>query len=503
MRPSLILLVLWPAAVAATPSFEPRPAPDHVYDGGWEHFVGGGLASFDCNGDNMPELYAAGGDNPAQLLLNNSTSGGPVLFSAAAESSISMLGVIGAYPLDIDSDGYLDLAILRVGENHLMRGLGNCDFAAFSELEFASDARWSTAFSATWERGSALPTLAIGNYVDREDPDGPFEACDTNQIYRPAGQRYSAPDELEPGYCALSILFSDWGRQGRMDLRVSNDRHYYVRDGQEQMWAMEATPRLYGSEDGWQSHQLWGMGIASRDVSGDGLPEVYLTSMGDQRFQFLNLNADGPHFLDAPFDLGATAHRPYTGDDGRPSTGWHAVFGDVDNDGFDDLFVTKGNVEQMPGSAMADPNNLLMGRADGGFIEAGLEAGIATMNRSRGAVMVDLNADGLLDIAVVNRRAPLEIYQNVTSQSGNWLLVEASQAGTNPDGVGAIVELRSNTRAWTQEITVGGGHAGGSAGPLHFGMGDAETAEIRVIWPDGQESEWQPVTSNSRITIAR
>ncbi|CAN0603990.1 unnamed protein product, partial [Ectocarpus sp. 12 AP-2014] len=195
------------------------------------------------------------------------------------------------------------------------------------------------------------------------------------------------------------MLFSDWGRHGRADLRISNDRHYYVRGGQEQLWAMEDSPRLYGPEDGWQSHQLWGMGIATRDLDGDGLAEVYLTSMGDQRLQLIEPEADAPTFLDAPFDVGATAHRPYTGGDGRPSTGWHAAFGDVQNDGFADLFVAKGNVEQMPGSAMDDPNNLLLGQADGlHFTEAGLEAGIASLHRSRGAVLMDLNLDGREDL---------------------------------------------------------------------------------------------------------
>ena len=59
---------------------------------------------------------------------------------------------------------------------------------------------------------------------------------------------------------------------------------------------------------------------------------------------------------------------PFIGDDGRPSTGWHAEFGDVDNDGRADLFIAKGNVDQMPANAMHDPNNLLMQQADGTFM---------------------------------------------------------------------------------------------------------------------------------------
>ena len=501
---SATLVVAGTSGSWASPRFEPRPIAEHVYDGGWEHFVGGGLAAFDCNGDDLPDLYAAGGENPAKLFLNNTETDGPLSFAAETPDELALTGVIGAYPLDVDSDGHLDLAILRVGENHLLQGFGGCRFAPFTDLAFDGGERWSTAFSATWETGEELPTLAVGNYVDRSNPDGPFEACDANRLFRPDGSLYAAAIDLMPGFCALSMLFTDWGRQGRADLRVSNDRHYYVRGGEEQMWAMEDSPRLFSSEDGWQSHQLWGMGIASRDLDGDGFSEVYLTSMGDQRLQMIDPSTQTPTFIDAPFEAGATAHRPYTGGDGRPSTGWHAVFGDIQNDGFADLFVAKGNVEQMPGSAMDDPNNLLVGGADGvQFSEAGLEAGIASLHRSRGAALMDLNLDGREDLAVINRGAPMELYENVTPDAGNWLQVTLQQPEVNRFAVGAFVEVRAGERLWTQEITVGGGHGGGTAGALHFGLGAADQVEVRVHWPGGDTGEWQMLDANQRVTLSR
>ena len=111
-----------------------------------------------------------------------------------------------------------------------------------------------------------------------------------------------------------------------------------------------------------------------------------------------DLTRDGPAFVDAPFSLGVTAHRPYAGGDGRPSTGWHIAFGDVQNDGRDDVFIAKGNVEMMPDSAMDDPNNLLIQNDDGTFSEFGDLAGIGSMARARGAALADLNGDGALDL---------------------------------------------------------------------------------------------------------
>jgi hypothetical protein len=462
--------------------------------------VGGGMSSFDCNGDNLPELLAAGGENPAQLFLNRSDA--DVHFEAV-ESALALTNVIGSYPIDINSDGRMDLVILRVGQNRILRGLGDCAFEAWDAVPFADGNSWTTAFSAMWEAGQSHPTLAFGNYVDRSNPEGPFGTCDVNVLFRPEGANYRAPLLLEPGYCALSMLFVDWSRTGRPDLRISNDRHYYVRGGAEQLWAMEPQPRLYTEADGWMRHELWGMGIASQDINGDGLSEVYLTSMGDQRLQLRDPDTQAPTFIDAPFDQGATAHRPYTGGDGRPSTGWHPVFGDVDNDGYVDLFVTKGNVEQMPGSAMDDPNNLLLGQADGRFVEGGDAAGIATLARSRGAVLADLNGDGLLDIAVVNRGAPMELYQNVTEATGAWLSIDVQQPGTNPNAVGSFVDVRTPDRQWSLERTVGGGHAGGSAGPLHFGLGDVDRVDVTVHWPDGSVDTFADIATNQHITLVR
>ncbi len=503
MRPELIALVTLATAATAevqAPLFSRVELPSHVYDGGWEHFVGGGVAVFDCNEDSLPDLFVAGGANPSQLFLN--TSGPEASFQTGTPDHLALTGVTGAYPIDIDSDGMTDLAILRVGQDVLLRGQPDCAFTPFTTLDFQSEDHWTTGFSATWEQDQTLPTLAFGTYVDRFDPNGPFETCGPTVLYRPDGNTYRKPQHLEPGYCSLSILFSDWARQGRADLRVSNDRHYYVRNGHEQLWAMETEPRLYTQNDGWIPYSIWGMGIASRDLTGDGFPEVYLTSMGDQKFQVFDPDANGPAWRDATFEKGTTAHRPHTGGDGRPSTGWHAQFADVNNDGLDDIFVAKGNVEQMPDAALNDPNNLLIQKPDGQFVEAATQAGIASMSKSRGAAVADLNNDGWLDLVVVNRGTDLEVSQNQRAE-GNWLLADISQNRPNRQAVGGFIELKTSLGIQTREIAIGGGHAGGIAGFHHFGLGADDTVRLRVIWPDGNTTKWQEHPSNQIIQIHR
>ncbi|MBL4666921.1 MAG: CRTAC1 family protein [Sneathiella sp.] len=490
---------------AETPNFINRTAElkiNHIYTGGWEHFVGGGIAAFDCNKDGYPEIYLSGGSSKDQLFLNNSASGDASISFKLIET-MNETGTVGVYPLDIDSDGWLDLFLLKVGENKILKGGPNCTFnEANNYFGYKDQQMWSTAFSATWEPGQTLPTLAVGNYVDRDHKDAPFGTCENNHLYRPQDSTYVMPHTLSPGFCSLSMLFSDWGRTGRRDLRISNDRHYYVKGGSEQLWRMQGKPKLYSKIDGWNNHSIWGMGIASRDITGDGISEVYLTSMGDQKLQFLGPNGQ-PNFKNARFEVGVTAQRPYVGGDGRPSTGWHAEFGDMDNNGRDDLFVTKGNVDQMPDAAMSDPNNLLMGQSNGRFKEFGLEAGIASFHRARGAAVVDLNLDGRLDIVVVNRRANVEILENTSKDTGSFLSLQIVQKQKNINAVGAWIEVKAGERVWHREITVGGGHASGQAGFHHFGVGKAIKAQIRVIWPTGEESSWSEVGVNQHLKVEK
>jgi enediyne biosynthesis protein E4 len=473
---------------------------DHAYDGDFLYFVGGGVAVLDCDADGRQDLYLAGGTNPAALFRNRSPIGGALTFERLPAPETDLKEVVGAYPLDIDGDGNVDLAVLRIGANVLLRGTGDCTFArANEEWGYDGGNAWTAAFSATWEQPDSFPTLAFGNYLTTASVDDRSYVCDDNQLIRPAaaGRSYAPPIALAPGYCTLSILFSDWDRSGRRDLRVSNDRHYYRVGGEEQLWnvAPGKMPRLWTRAQGWQPVHIWGMGIASYDLTGDGYPEVYLTSQADNRLQMLADGASQPRYEDIAIARGATAHEPYTGDVTLRSTAWHAEFQDVNNDGRIDLFVAKGNVEAQADYAARDPSNLLIGQPDGTFVEGGMEAGIVSFARARGAALADLNLDGLLDLVVVNRRVNVSLFRNVGAGTaaqpepmGNWVAIRLEQDGANRDAIGSWVEVEAGGTVARREVTVGGGHAGGQLGWIHFGLGDATEATLTVTWPDGVQS---------------
>ncbi|MFM7745195.1 MAG: CRTAC1 family protein [Actinomycetota bacterium] len=479
---------------------------DHVYGGEFEHFVGGGVATFDCNDDEKPELFFAGGANPAALYVNRSPIGGALRFEDKPSPATDLTAVTGAYPIDIDSDNVTDLVVLRRKGNAVLRGLGDCTFEdATASLGLSPGTAWTTAFAATWETDQSLPTLALGNYLVPDTYD-----CDKSALWRPDGDRYAESVDLQ-GHCTLSLLFSDWNRDGNVDLRVSNDRNY-DRYAREQLWRIRPgeEPREYTEADGWRDLVIWGMGIASHDLTGDGKPEVYLTSQADNKLQTLDDGATGPAYSDIALERGVIAQRPYVGDDILPSTAWHPEFDDVNNDGLIDLFVAKGNVDAQIDYAKSDPNNLLLGRGDGTFVERGEEAGIANDARSRGAAVVDLNLDGMLDLVVVNRRVAGEVRRNVGTgtatapqQLGNWVAVRPRQPAPNVNAIGAWVEVRVGAKVTSHEVTVGGGHVSGDLGWVHFGLGKANSAEVRVTFPGAQPGEWQRVEANGFYEVSR
>ena len=485
------------------------------FEGEDEYMVGGGVAVFDCDGDGLPEIYVTAGVNKAKFYRNRSVRGGAIKLQEE-RSGLELTNAIGAYPLDIDGDGHTDVVVLRVGEVEVFRGLGACKFERVTKRwNIPSSNAWHTAFAATWEKGQSWPTLAIGTYIDRTKPEFPWGSCTAATLLRPAAssKAYAAPTPLLPGHCALSMLFSDWNRKGEPALRVSNDREYY-KDGQEQLWkiAPGKAPQAYTEAMGWKPLQIWGMGIASHDVDGDGLPEVFLTSMADNKFQKLVHNGNVPTYGDIAYKRGLTAHRPYVGGDIHPSTAWHAQFADVNHDGLADLFIAKGNVSTMPDFATLDPNNLLLQQTDGRFFEAGQLAGVASVKRGRGAMLADLNADGLLDLVVVNRWDKAQLWRNVGAGTadqpaamGHWLQLRLQQAGGNRDAIGAWVEVdlgeSMGKRTIRQELTVGGGHASGHLGWMHFGLGSATEVKVRVQWPHAAWGAWQSVKADAFYTL--
>ena len=312
------------------------------------------------------------------------------------------------------------------------------------------------------------------------------------------------------------MLFSDWGHSGRRDLRVSNDRHYYL-DGEEQLWRIAAgraadarTPRpTAGSR-----LQIWGMGIASQDLTGDGLPEVFLTSQADNKLQ--TLGRTGAARSDLPTDIalerghGAAAlRRRRRAARRRPGI---PEFADVNNDGLADLLVTKGNVEAQLDQASRDPSNLFIGQPGRLVRRSGARQPGSSTTSGRAARRSSTSTSTACSTSSSSTGARTStLWRNVGRgdaerarrrwATGSTCGCSSRRRTSTPSARGSTCGPATARR--TREVTVGGGHVSGELGWLHTGIGSADEAEVRVQWPDGTVGPWMTVPAGERVTIVR
>jgi hypothetical protein len=197
-------------AAPLTPSFVDETNSAGIaqtYAGGATFDTGGGVAVFDCNGDGKPEIYMAGGTNPAVLYRNDSAIGGALRFSAIHDPATDLTGVTGAYPIDIDGDGNPDLAVLRAGGNVVLRGLGGCRFETANETWGIDGGKGlSIAFSATWEGANRLPTLAFGRFRTLGTNGSVSLDCDSPVLIRPDESGCPVRTGHSPGARVLPAL---------------------------------------------------------------------------------------------------------------------------------------------------------------------------------------------------------------------------------------------------------------------------------------------------------
>ena len=120
--------------------------------------------------------------------------------------------------------------------------------------------------------------------------------------------------------------------------------------------------------------------------------------------------------------------------------------------------------------ASKDPSDLFIGQTDGSFVEGAEDAGIVDFERARGAAVVDLNLDGMLDLVVVHRRANVTVWRNVgrgtrsNPSDGSLDRRQVAAARTERRRDRRVVRSEAGDRTTEREITIGGGHVSGDLG---------------------------------------
>ncbi len=426
---------------------------------------------------------------------------------------------------DYNADGFPDVYVSCFGANRLYENLGDGTFADVSELAGAADEKWGTSAAFLDYDQDGLLDLYVCNYAqwtyednrfcgDRErnvrifchpqsvrpEPDCLFRNLGDGRFQNVARE---TPLASRSGR-AQGVLAADVNRDGLVDLYVGNDLHpnalFLNMGGGRFQDASEASGAAYSFQGAAQA----GMGVAGGDVNGDGFWDLFVTNF-ERDANTLYLNNHAAIFDDRSRAMGLAAGS-------QAWVGWGTAFVDFDLDGWKDLIVTNGHVDdnlKLLGrdSPYAQPtivwrNNRTrfdqLKRGVGSFFEA--------LHPGRGLAAVDLDNDGDTDIVVTLQDQTPALLRNdrstVSSAGGDSVSLRLVGTQSNRDAVGAVLTVSAGGRVFVEQVQGGGSYL--SAHDLRqivakaIGSGPLR-AEVR--WPSGLISTVQGMKFGEHYVI--
>lgn len=495
--------------------------------------MAGGVAIFDYNKDGRPDIFFTNGANLATLkkddpkfsnrLFRNDGNG--AFTDVTAKAGLSGSGYdIGAAVADYDNDGYPDLFVAGVHHNTLYHNNGDgtfTDVTIKAGLNRSEDPQYGPlwAVAAAWVdvNNDGLLDLFVVNYVQwnyehepRCSHDGVSEYCSPSHfqglpnqlflnrgggIFEDVSEAWGVRAHVGKG---MGVGVADYDLDGRADLFVTNDVYYnflfHNVGGKFEDAAFQTGTALV--EDG---NFISGMGLDFRDFNNDGYPDIAYVALGKQTFPLFE-NRSGKNFQEI---TGASGMRAAS----MSMAGFGAALYDFDNDGWKDLFVTRGDVLSLPAPGITvDQHNSVFrnpgarGKWQALTAEAGFDRG--EPGRHRGCAFGDLDGDGRVDIVVTALGKPAEIWMNRSNGAGHWLDVQLEGTKSNRDGMGARIRLTTTNGVQFNHKTTSAGYASSSDGPVHFGLGAAAKAEsLEIRWPSGIVQTIRDVKADRILTV--
>jgi enediyne biosynthesis protein E4 len=425
---------------------------------------------------------------------------------------------------DFDNDGHKDLFLAGVYRNTLYRNRGDGTFEDVTDK--AGVSLPDNEFGPLWAVGAAWLDydkdgrldLFVVNYlswdIDKEplcEFEGAAEYCHPrlykelpNRLFRNKGDgtfedvSETAGIRAFPGK-GMGAAVADFDQDGWPDVFVANDKLFNflfrnLGNGKFREIAFESGSAL--PEHG---NFISGMGVDARDLDNDGLPDIAFVALDNETFPLFR-NLGKGRFREVTADSGLTLQS-------RSMAGYSPGIVDFDNDGWKDLFVSRGHVQSpsMAGRVQIDQHNTVFRNLGNGKMnaltkEAGFEA--QAPSRHRGAAFGDFNRDGKIDIVVVALRAPAEVWINQSPGDHHWLMLDLVGTRSNRDAIGAEVKVVSARGTQYSHVTSAIGYASSSAYPLHFGLGpDAQATLVEIRWPSGKLQQMKNITSNQLLRI--
>ena len=503
--------------------------------------MGSGVATFDYDNDGLLDLFFVNG---AHLL--DPTPKGSVPQKAGPEDwnrlyhqkkdgsfedvteKAGLKGVgygMGVAVGDYDNDGFEDLYVTAFGGNRLYHNNGN---GTFTDVTAQSGTGGPTTPGFTWSTSAAwvdldndgLLDLVVLRYAQWDFDD---EYCGE---HREGYRAYCHPDIFPaipalvyhndgnghftevahkmgldvPGK-GLGIALADYDRDGKIDLAVANDsmlEFLYHNQGNGHFEETGLTSEVAVDGDG---RTYAGMGIDFEDYNNDGLPDIVITNLANQKYALYRNNGDGSFTYDTYVSGLAKMTLLHSG--------WGIRFLDYDNDGLKDILIAQGHdldtVElNYPQLHYKEPMLLARNMGKGSFVDVTAQSGAALQQPwvSRGMAVGDLDNDGRIDAVVTTNGGAAHILHNETATANHWLMLNLVGHRSNRDGIGAEIKLTTSKGPQWLTVSTAGSYLSSNDKRAHFGLGsDAAAKSIEIHWPSGTVQTLENVRGNQILTV--
>ena len=508
---------------------------------------GGGVAAFDYDQDGWSDLfytngcrYPVGSDGPSNQLYRNLRGERFQKVTAGAQLQETDYH-FGCAVGDFDNDGFDDLFVTGYERSALWKNQGDGTFLRVSPRRSIKDPPGSErtlgdaqfGSSVAWHdlNGDGNLDLYLVNYLieDRPprtcplqgSPDG-FSSCPPTDfpaaddwVFLSQGNGEFTEIAESAGLTGvdgkgLGIVIADLVEDPRPEIYVANDGtpNFLFVPTKEQITAGELTCPKYseralelGAALSYEGRAQSGMGVTAGDYDRDGWLDLYVTNFyAETNALYRNLNRQ--EFLDE-------TNQTRLGPPSRSTLGFGTVFLDVDNDGWLDLFVANGHIDDFTWRAGKEPYRmppqLFLNRRNGTFDDLSGAAGkyFEQTWLGRGVAILDLDRNGSADLAISHQIEPSVVLRNVSPAKRSSVTlhcVGGPSVSRNACGLRAqIIEARP---AQIREVTGGGSFQSASARSLHFGLGDqSELSAVRMIWPDGQPQVLDPLPPGEYLVV--
>jgi hypothetical protein len=491
--------------------------------------MGPGCAFIDYDNDGYPDIILVNGDDfpghphagaTTLKLYHNNHDGTFADVTRRAGLAVPLFG-FGIAIGDYDNDGFDDIFVSALGQSHLFHNNGNGTFTDVTKAagmwgpnEFSTSAAW-----VDYDRDGRLD-LVVANYVQWSEGgdlyctiDGSHKSYCTPESYKGTSVRLwhnlgagKFEDTTQKGGLgdptskSLGIAVLDYNADGWPDILIANDTqpnklYLNKKDGSFEERGVAAG--IGFSEDGVARA---GMGADAADYDRSGHPSLLISNFSNQMVSLYHNEGNGLFVDEAP--------QSEVGRATLVTLGFGCFFFDYDNDGWPDIFVADGHIEDQiervqKRVSYAEPPHLFRNLGSGKFTEVTAQMGrsFSTPKVARAAAYGDIDNDGFPDILLTTNAGPAYLFHN---EGGTNHSVRIKLVGTksNRDGIGAVVRVNAGGEKQWKMLRSGSSYLAQSELVLTFGLGSQTRADtIEIQWPSGQVDKISNLNAGQTVTV--